>query len=87
MRGKKDATGGRSGVAIRVQGDIVRRLNDIRAVWLAVYNDPAHTQKEIGADFVDIVGELLEGKTFDQIEWSKYHTISEERVRQHAKEI
>ena len=73
----------RTGLASKVTGDVIRRHGAIRALWLAVQNDPERTVQDAAAEFYYAVGELLEGKPLDKIELRK---IDRRRVVQHIKE-
>jgi hypothetical protein len=68
----------------KVTADIAGRLKNIRALWLAVYNDPDHTLAEVSVEFYDKVGELLEGKSLEQL---TYYNINRERVLRHAEDF
>jgi hypothetical protein len=72
------------GPAQKVTAEVAGRLKNIRALWLAVYNDPDHTLAEVSVEFYDKVGELLEGKSLDQL---TYYNINKERVLQHAEDF
>lgn len=72
-----------SGIAQRVAGDLVRRYHAVRALWLAVQNDPELSVQDAAVEFYYAVGELLEGKSVEQIEFRK---LDRARVLQHSKE-
>ena len=73
----------RSGLRLKVTGDVVLRLTNIRALWLAIQNDPESTVHDVASEFYFAVGALFEGKSLDQIEFQK---IDRARVKQHIKE-
>lgn len=73
----------KSGVSLKVTGDIVRRLSGIRALWLAIQNDPELSVQDGAVEFFYTVGALLEGKALSQIELRK---LDRTRVLQHFKE-
>jgi len=73
----------RTGVSDKVTGDVVRRFVDVRALWLAVHNDPNLAIEEVGAEFYYAVGELLEGKSMEQV---KMYKIDRARVLRHVRE-
>jgi hypothetical protein len=73
----------RSGLATKVTGDVIRRHGGVRALWLAVQNDPELSVHDAAVEFYYAVGELLEGKTLEEIELRK---IDRRRVVQHIKE-
>ena len=75
--------GARSGLSLKVTGDIVRRLSSIRALWLAVHNDPDSSVRDLADEFYFAVGQLLEGRVLEQIEFQK---IDKSRVQAHAQE-
>jgi hypothetical protein len=60
-----------------------QRLDRIKHLWLAVFNDPVLTVEEAAREFFYDVGHLLEGKTLEQLE---YRRIDRNRVLQHARE-
>ncbi len=80
MSGRRRA---RSGVVARVAGDVTARLREIRALWLAVNNDPNHSVADLAPEFYYAVGEVLEGRSIDTLALRK---IDRERVKQHAEE-
>lgn len=68
------AAGPRKGPSARVAnvtGEVARRLVYVRALYLAVYNDPDVTLQEVAVEFYGAVGEVLEGKSLKQIEFNK----------------
>jgi len=75
--------GSRSGLSLKVTGDIVRRLASIRALWLAVYNDPDSSVQDAAVEFYHAVGQLLEGRPLEQMEFQK---INKEHVLEHVQE-
>lgn len=75
--------GGRSGVATRVANDIAGRLHDIRALWLAVHNDPNASVESLAAEFYFAVGDIFEGRTLKSLTLQK---IDRERAIAHAEE-
>ena len=75
--------GGRSGLSLKVTGDVVHRLAGIRALWLAVYNDPDTSVHDVAVEFFSAVGQLLEGQSLEQME---FQHINKRRVLEHAKE-
>lgn len=78
------ARGGvRSGLSLKVTGDIVRRLSAVRALWLAVHNDPDSSVQDLAGEFYFAVGQLLEGRALEQIEFQK---INRTRVLEHDRE-
>lgn len=60
-----------------VANDVARRVIYVRALYLAVLNDPDVTLQEVAVEFYGAVGEILEGKAPRQIEFNK---IRRERV-------
>jgi hypothetical protein len=68
----------------KVTADIAGRLKNIRALWLAVYNDPEHTLAEVAVEVYDKIGELLEGKSLEQL---TYYNIDRDRVLKNLKEF
>lgn len=77
------ARGSRSGLALKVTGDVIRRLVGVRALWFAVHNDPERSVQDLAVEFFFAVGQLLEGVPLEQVQMNK---ISRERVLQHVKE-
>jgi hypothetical protein len=75
--------GSRSGVSTRVANDIAGRLRDIRALWLAVHNDPRESIESLAAEFFFAVGDIFEGRTLESLTLQK---IDRERVTAHAEE-
>jgi len=73
----------RTGVSDKVTGDVVRRFVDVRALWLAVHNDPNLTVEEVGVEFYYAIGELLEGKSIEGVAMYK---IDRARVLRHVRE-
>jgi hypothetical protein len=76
---------GKTGLSlnIKVAGDIVRRFANIRALWLAIQNDPDHTVQDVAVEFFYAIGDLLEGKGLEQLD---FQVIDRKRVLQHHKE-
>ncbi len=74
---------GKTGLKDKVVGDVIRRHSSIRALWLAIQNDPELTVADAAVEFYYAVGELLEGKGLAQIEYRK---IDRKRALQHHKE-
>lgn len=54
-----------------VTNDVARRVVYIRALYLAVFNDPDVALQDVAVEFYGAVGEVLEGKTPKQIEFNK----------------
>lgn len=73
----------RTGVAVKVTGEIIQRHANVRALWLAVQNDPVLSVQDAAVEFFHLVGDLFEGKRLDQLE---YRRINKARVLQHARE-
>lgn len=73
----------RSGVSNQVTNEIVQRYRVVRALWLAVHNQPDVTIQDVAPEFFCAVGELLEGKKLEQVELRR---IDLKRVLQHVKE-
>lgn len=73
----------RTGLSTKVTGDVIKRHGGVRALWLAVQNDPEHSVQDTAVEFYYAVGELLEGKSLNEIELRK---IDRRRVMQHIKE-
>jgi hypothetical protein len=73
----------RTGLATKVTGDVIKRHGGVRALWLAIQNDPEHSVQDTAVEFYYAVGELLEGKSLNEIELRK---IDRRRVMQHIKE-
>lgn len=63
--------------------DINRRLRGIRDLWLSVHNDHEKTIGDQAAEFFYKVGELLEGKNLDKLE---FKAIDKARVIRQIKE-
>jgi hypothetical protein len=68
---------------LKVTTDVVRRLQNIRDLWLAVHNDPDHTVQQTALEFFWLVRDILEGKQLEQLE---YQAVSRKRVLAQAKE-
>jgi len=75
--------GVRSGLSLKVTGDIIRRLSCVRALWLAVYNDPDSSVQDLAVEFYHAIGQLLEGRSLEQMEFQK---INKEHVLEHVQE-
>ena len=75
--------GGRSGISSRVASDVAGRIRDIRALWLAIQNDPKHSVADVAAEFYYAVGEVLEGRTIRSLNLRKIDRV---RVAEHAEE-
>ncbi len=73
----------RTDLRLKITSDIVGRFSAVRAVWLAVQNDPDLTVQAAALEFYYAVGALLEGGTLEQIDFRK---IDRRRVLQHHKE-
>lgn len=73
----------RTGISTKVTGDVIRRHAGVRALWLAVQNDPELSVQDAAVEFYYTVGELLEGKSLNDIELRK---IDRRRVMQHIKD-
>lgn len=75
----------RAGVAQKVQGEVVDRLKNIRALWSAVYNTPGQ-EVDAGAamEFYYKIGELLEGKPLDKL---VFHHIDRNSVLAHEEDF
>lgn len=82
-KGMSRRVGGRSGVSTRVANDVAKRLQNIRAVWFAVHNDPDKTVADVATEFYFIVGEVLEGRSLAALSLRK---ISRDRVNTHTEE-
>ena len=67
----------------RVTDDLVRQIHSIKALWLAVHNDPNHSIQDLAVEFYGAVRDLFEGKALDQIE---FQNIDPKRVARHFKE-
>lgn len=65
-----------SGISQKVIAEVVRRNHDIRALWLAVLNDPRPVA-DLSTEFYFKVGELMEGKPLASL---TYSAISRDRV-------
>jgi len=74
---------GPSARVAQVQADVARKLVYVRALYLAVYNEPDLPLDAVAAEFYASVGEILEGKPLRNIEFNK---IPRERVLALAKE-
>lgn len=82
---------GRPGPGSRVAQDIVRsvsneavrKLATVRALWLAVQNEPGMSVKDLSAEFYYAVGRVLEGKSLHELE---LHHIDPKRVAPFLKE-
>ena len=75
--------GARGGLSLKVTQDLVRRLSAIRALWLTVNNDPDSSVQDLAGEFYFAVGQLLDGRVLEQIEFTK---ISRARVLAHDRE-
>lgn len=75
--------GGRNGVSTRVARQMATRLNQVRALWLAVQNDPKQSIEDVAAEFYFAVGEMLEGHTVRSVTLRK---IDRERAIAHAED-
>jgi hypothetical protein len=75
--------GGHSGLSLKVTGDVVHRLASIRALWFAVYNDPDTSVHDVAAEFYSAVGQLLEGRSLEQMD---FQFINKDRVLEHVRE-
>ena len=73
----------RTGAVPRANADITRRLSRVRALWLAVHNDPNITVKDTALEFYYAVGELLEGRTTEGLELRKIDPV---RVAAHLQD-
>ena len=73
----------RTHVATKVTADVIPRLANVRSLWLAVQNDPDLSVQDAAVEFFHQVGELLEGKRLEQLE---YRRINKARVLAHARE-
>jgi len=73
----------RTGLATKITGDVIRRHGGVRALWLAIQNDPELSVQDVAVEFYFAIGELLEGKPLNEIELRK---IDRRRVLQHIKE-
>lgn len=80
MNGKPRKTA--SGASQRVTGDIIRRFRNVRALWMAVMNDPRPAD-DMTSEFFFKVGELLEGKQLSDL---SYYAIDRDRVLRHAED-
>ena len=72
----------------KISNDLMRKVASVRALWLAVQNEPNKSYQDMERDgtfreFYGAVGELLEGKTLEEIE---LHKIDPKRVYPHIKE-
>lgn len=79
----RKGSGRSSGLSLKVTGDVVHRLAAIRALWLAVYNDPDTSVHDVSGEFFSAVGKLLEGRSLEQIE---FQLINKRRVLEHVEE-
>ena len=66
-----------------LSNDLVRKVASVRALWLAVQNEPDKSVKDMSVEFYYAVGELLEGRQLSEIE---LHTIDPKRVSPHVKD-
>ena len=82
----------RTGVSDKVTGDVVRRLVEVRALWLAVHNDPNlllenpppdRGPRGVSGEFYFAIGELLEGKSIEQIQLNQIDRV---RALRHVRE-
>jgi hypothetical protein len=73
----------KTGVAQRTADLVIQRHKAIRSVWLAIQNDPELNVADAAVEFYYAIGELLEGKAIQQIEFRK---IDRKRVLQHHKD-
>ena len=67
----------------KISNDIARKMASVRALWLAVQNEPDRSVQDMAAEFYFAVGKLLEGMQLEEIE---LHTIDPKRVFPHIKE-
>lgn len=72
-----------NGASLRVTGEVVRRLRDVRALWFAVMNDPDHSVADLSAEFYSKVGDVLSGLSLADL---TYYGISRDRVLKHAED-
>lgn len=70
-----------NGASLRVTGEVVKRLKDVKALWLAVMNDPKHSVADLSAEFYNKVGDVLSGMSLTEL---TYYRISRDRVLKHA---
>lgn len=70
--------------ALRELAEAKRKLSLLRALFLAVHNDPNITvvAGRVGTNFFSVVGEVLEGRTFEQLD---LYAIDPKRVLLHVK--
>ena len=66
-----------------LSNDLARKVASVRALWLAVQNEPDKSVKDMSVEFYYAVGELLEGRQLSEIE---LHTIDPKRVSPHVKD-
>lgn len=84
------AKGARSGLSTRVTTEAVSRLRGdstklraVRALWLAVQNEPHKTVSDMAFEFYEAIGKILEGRDLTSIE---LRAIDRVRVKQHYEE-
>jgi hypothetical protein len=53
----------------KVSNDTARKLAIIRATYLGVQNHADASVRDLAPEFYRVVGEVLEGRSFDEIEW------------------
>ena len=71
---------GRTGERIQ---DVTVRQHAIRALWLAVQNDPETPIHEVSVEFYFAVGKLLEGQSLESLDFRR---IDRERVLEQHRE-
>lgn len=67
--GKLSKSAEEAGKLIRdLSSDVVRKLTCVRALWLAVHNDPDRSVQDLSVEFFFAVGRLLEGESLEKLE-------------------
>lgn len=82
--------GARSGLSTRLTNEAIARLRldgvklrAVRALWLAVQNEPHKTVSDMAFEFYEAVGKILEGCALTSLE---LRSIDRARAKQHYEE-
>lgn len=84
-KGPKSArkASGRNGVSTRVANNVAGRLRNVRALWLAVQNDPLSSVADVATEFYYAIGEVLEGRELSAL---SLRLIDRKRMMLHIEE-
>lgn len=58
-------------------------MRDVRALWLAVHNDPKRSVADLSSEFYFAVGEIMEGRSLHDL---PLRNIDRARVVAHAED-